>query len=176
MISLTSFLHQRLPDCMLTIQNCIMQKNQARIAATYRKHYLTLTIPVSNPMLTSTSLSAKSWQYLAEKAWLNQSTISAQQNWCVWIVEVDLGVTWVTSKLSWNQHITLTISKANKMLRVLRRTCPLLMNRNARRTLYLSLVKSQMCYATEIWSPSQSTFKINIERIQTDRLLDWFFK
>ena len=72
----------------------------------------------------------------------------------------------MTSKLSWNQHITLTISKANKMLGLLRRTCPLLTNRNARKTLYLSLVKSQMCYATEIWSPSQSTFKINLERIQ----------
>ena len=52
------------------------------------------------------------------------------------------------------------------MLGLLRRTCPLLTNRDARRTLYLSLVKSQMCYATEIWSPSQSTFKINLERIQ----------
>ena len=79
--------------------------------------------------------------------------------------EVDLRVT-VTSKLSWNQHILLTVSKANKMLGLLRRTCPLLTNRDARRTLYLSLVKSQMCYATEIWSPSHSTFKINLERIQ----------
>ena len=78
--------------------------------------------------------------------------------------EVDLGVT-VTSKLSWNQHIILTVSKANKMLGLLRRTCPLLTNRDARRTLYLSLVKSQS-YTTEIWSPSQSTFKINLERIQ----------
>ena len=52
------------------------------------------------------------------------------------------------------------------MLGLLRRTCPLLTNRDARRTLYLSLVKSQMCYTTEIWSPSQSTFKINLERIQ----------
>ena len=52
------------------------------------------------------------------------------------------------------------------MLGLLRRTCPLLMNRDARRTLYLSLVKSQMCYATEIWSPPHSTFKFNFERIQ----------
>ena len=65
-----------------------------------------------------------------------------------------------------HQHILLTVSKANKMLGLLRRTCPLLTNRDARRTLYLSLVKSQMCYATEIWSPSHSTFKINLERIQ----------
>ena len=88
--------------------------------------------------------------------------------------EVDLGVT-VTSKLSWNQHIILTVSKANKMLGLLRRTCPLLTNRDARRTLYLSLVKSQMCYATEIWSPSQSTFKINLERIQR-RATRWILR
>ena len=30
----------------------------------------------------------------------------------------------------------------------------------------LYLVRCQMCYATEVWSPSQSTFKINLERIQ----------
>ena len=79
--------------------------------------------------------------------------------------EVDLGLT-VTSKLSWNQHIILTVSKADKMLGLLRGTCSLLTNRDARRTLYLHLMKSQMCYATEIWSPFQSTFKINLERIQ----------
>ena len=61
------------------------------------------------------------------------------------------------------------------MLGLLRRTCPLLTNRDARRTLYLCLVKSQMCYATEIWSPSQSTFKINLERIQR-RATRWILK
>ena len=61
------------------------------------------------------------------------------------------------------------------MLGLLRRTCPLLTNRDARRTLYLSLVKSQMCYATEIWSPFQSTFKINLERIQR-RATHWILQ
>ena len=79
--------------------------------------------------------------------------------------ETDLGIT-VTRKLSWNQHINQIVSKANKMLGLLRRTCPLLTNCDARRTLYLSLVKSQLCYATEVWSPSQSTYKTNLERIQ----------
>jgi hypothetical protein len=68
--------------------------------------------------------------------------------------EVDLGIT-VTRKLSWTQHIIQIVSKANKMLGLLRRTCPLLTDRVARRTLYLSLVKSQLGYATEVWSPSQ---------------------
>ncbi|CAB4009616.1 Hypothetical predicted protein [Paramuricea clavata] len=63
--------------------------------------------------------------------------------------DVDLGIT-VTRKLSWNQHITQIVSKANKMLGLLRRTCPLLTDRVARRTLYLSLVKSQLGYATEV--------------------------
>ena len=63
--------------------------------------------------------------------------------------EVDLGIT-VTKKLSWNQHIIQIVSKANKMLGLLQRTCPLLTDRVARRTLYLSLVKSQLGYATEV--------------------------
>ena len=40
------------------------------------------------------------------------------------VSEVDLGVT-VTSKLSWNQHIILTVSKANKMLGLITKNLPL---------------------------------------------------
>ena len=69
--------------------------------------------------------------------------------------EVDPGIT-VTSNLSWNRHITKLVTKANSTLGLLRRTCPMLTNCDARRTLYLSLVKSQLSYATEIWSPHQS--------------------
>ena len=58
------------------------------------------------------------------------------------------------------------------MLGLLRRT--LLTNRDARRT-YLSLVKSQVCYATEVWSPSQSTYKTNLERIQR-RATQWILQ
>ena len=88
--------------------------------------------------------------------------------------EIDIGVT-VTRNLSWNQHIIKIGSKANKMLGLLRRTCPLLTNRDARRTLYISLVKSQLCYATEVWSPSQSTYKTNLERIQR-RATRWILR
>ena len=79
--------------------------------------------------------------------------------------EVDLGIT-VTSNLSWNRHITKLITKANSTLGLLRRTCPMLTNCDARRTLYLSLVKSQLSYATEIWSPYQSLNKISLEKLQ----------
>ena len=79
--------------------------------------------------------------------------------------EVDLGIT-VTSNLSWTTHINKIKVKANRLLGLLRRTCPLLTDRSIRRTLYLSLVKSQLCYATEVWSPSQHNNKLNLEQVQ----------
>ena len=78
--------------------------------------------------------------------------------------EVDHGIT-LTSNLSWNTHISQVVNKANKMLGLLRRTCPLLNALDVRRTLYLSLVKSQLCYATEVWSPSLFNNKIQLERV-----------
>ena len=79
--------------------------------------------------------------------------------------EVDLGIT-VTSNLSWTTHINKIKVKANRLLGLLRRTCPLLTDRSIRRTLYLSLVKSQLCYATEVWSPSQYNNKLYLEQVQ----------
>ena len=39
------------------------------------------------------------------------------------------------------------------MLGILKRTCTSITDMNTRRTLYLSLVKSQLLYASEVWSP-----------------------
>ncbi|CAB4010103.1 plexin-A4, partial, partial [Paramuricea clavata] len=50
------------------------------------------------------------------------------------------------------------------MLGVLRGTCTKLMDMKARRTLYLSLVKSQLCYATEVWS--------RVNSVQISRLVE----
>ena len=43
-------------------------------------------------------------------------------------------------------HIVL---KTNRMVGLLKRTCPLITDVEVRRTLYLSLVKSQLSYATD---------------------------
>jgi hypothetical protein len=40
------------------------------------------------------------------------------------------------------------------MLGILKRTCPLIRDTKVRRTLYLTLVKSKLCYATEVWAPA----------------------
>ena len=63
--------------------------------------------------------------------------------------EKDLGVV-ITSTLSWDSHIHTITAKANKLLGLLKRTCPLLTGVSVRRSLYLSLVKSQLCYATQV--------------------------
>ena len=79
--------------------------------------------------------------------------------------EKDLGVT-ISNNLMWNSHINSITAKANKLLGLLKRTCPLLTDVKVRRTLYLTIVKSQLSYATEIWSPSLKSLKAKIERVQ----------
>ena len=88
--------------------------------------------------------------------------------------EKDFGVI-VTYNFKWNSHNQMVISKANKMLGLLKRTCPLLTKDKIRRSLYLSLVKSQLSYATEIWSPSNVSLKIKIEEGIYDKQPDRFF-
>ena len=67
--------------------------------------------------------------------------------------EKDLGIT-ISCNLSWDSHVTCIVHKANRMLGLLKRTCPLITDFKVRRTLYLSLAKSQLSYATEVWSPA----------------------
>ena len=73
--------------------------------------------------------------------------------------EVDLGIT-LTGNLSWNTHISQVVNKANKMLGLLRRTCPLLNAPDLRRTLYLSSVKSQLQYASPLKSDHRPSLTI----------------
>ena len=61
------------------------------------------------------------------------------------------------------------------MLGVLRRTCPLIKNTRVRRSLYLSLVKCHLNYATELWSPSQISLKRKIESVQR-RVTRWILQ
>ncbi|KXJ07571.1 RNA-directed DNA polymerase from mobile element jockey, partial [Exaiptasia diaphana] len=79
--------------------------------------------------------------------------------------EKDLGIT-VTSTLSWDKHVHAIVSKANKLLGLLKRTCPLLTKPAVRRTLYLSLVKSQLCFGSQVWSPCHIYLQGKIERVQ----------
>ena len=72
----------------------------------------------------------------------------------------------ITSKLTWGTQVLMVTAKENKILGLFRRPCPMLTDVKVRRSLYLVLVRSQMSYATEVWSPSHPTLKQKAERIQ----------
>ena len=88
--------------------------------------------------------------------------------------ETDLDVV-ITSKLTWETQVLMVSAKADKLLGLLRRTCPMLTDVKVRRSSYLALVKSQMSYATEVWSPSHSTLKQKAERVQR-RATRWILR
>ena len=79
--------------------------------------------------------------------------------------EKDLGVV-ITSNFTWDQQILTVVSKANKMLGLLRRTCPLIKDTRVRRSLYLSLVNCHLNYATEVWSPSNISLNLKVQNVQ----------
>ena len=88
--------------------------------------------------------------------------------------EKGLGVT-ISCNLSWVSHVTCIAHKANRMLGLLKRTCPLITDFKVRRTLYLSLVQSQLSYATEVWSPANVQLRTILERVQR-RATRWILR
>ena len=79
--------------------------------------------------------------------------------------EKDVGVT-ITRNLTWDSHVMRIVLKANGMLGLLKRTCPLMTDINVRQTLYLSLMKSQLTYAMEVWSSASVNLRTILERVQ----------
>ena len=61
------------------------------------------------------------------------------------------------------------------MLGLLKRTCPLLTNPTVRRTLYLTLLRSQLSYATDVWSPHTTKLISKVESVQR-RATAWILK
>ena len=79
--------------------------------------------------------------------------------------EKDLGI-WITDTLSWSYHTRDRCAKANKMLGFLRRAATEITDIKIRRTLYLSIVRSTLGYATQVWSPQSIDLIMRTERIQ----------
>jgi len=74
----------------------------------------------------------------------------------------DLGVT-TTDNFNWNSHIDIMVSKANRMLGLIKRTCRGLDDTKTLRTLYCALVRSNVEYCIVVWSPYT---KKNIEKVE----------
>ena len=79
--------------------------------------------------------------------------------------ERDLGV-WTSSNLTWTKHIEYQCTQANKMLGYIRRSTLEINSTLVRRTLYLTLVRSQLCYASQVWAPQSIISIKRIERVQ----------
>jgi hypothetical protein len=64
--------------------------------------------------------------------------------------ERDLGV-WISNNLTWRKQVLEQCSKANKLLGFIKRSTRNITCQSAHRTLYLTLVRSQVGYATQVW-------------------------
>lgn len=74
----------------------------------------------------------------------------------------DLGII-TNHHLSWNPHIDYVVSKANRMLGLIKRTCKGMDDPKTLRTLYWSLVRSNLEYCLVVWYPYR---KRNIDKLE----------
>jgi hypothetical protein len=137
-----SFLDLHQQDCMLMTQNYIEKSQLHRIVHSYKKLCRVRMFGVRITTWTLIPQNVKYWHSPAVKHLLFFNIIWVHPNWSVWMMKLIWGIT-VSSKFSWTTHINKIKVNANRLLGLLRRTCPLLTDRSIRRTLYLSLVKSQ---------------------------------
>ncbi len=92
--------------------------------------------------------------------------------------ECDLGVL-TSSNLTWTKHVDLQCTKATRMLGYVRRSTLNIQSMVVRRVLYLTLVRSQLCYGSQVWPPQSVTMIKCTERVQrraTKYILDLPFR
>ena len=68
--------------------------------------------------------------------------------------------------MTWRKQVLEQCSKASKMLGFIKRSTRTITNCKARRTLYFTLVRSQMGYATQLWSAQTIDLISRLERVQ----------
>ena len=79
--------------------------------------------------------------------------------------EKDPGV-WVSSNLTSDKQVTEQCAKANKLLGFVRRASRYIQSTQTRRTLYLSIVRCHLGYATQLWSPKSIGLLKRVENVQ----------
>ena len=88
--------------------------------------------------------------------------------------ERDLGVI-VNSNFKWNDHHDKILKKAHQMLGFTKRTCHFIIDARKRRSLYLSLVRSNFEHGSIIWRPLNETEINDFEKLQK-KALKWIRK
>ena len=71
----------------------------------------------------------------------------------------------VTKHLKWNSQVLATYSKANRMHGFLRRSAFDTHDQRARKLLYLSLVRRNLAYRSQVWAPQAVYLILVKERI-----------
>ncbi|CAB3996295.1 Hypothetical predicted protein [Paramuricea clavata] len=79
--------------------------------------------------------------------------------------ERDLGIL-TSSSLTWSKHVEYQYAKASKTLGYIRRSTFDIKDIAVRRTLYLTLVRTQLCYGSQIWAPQIINLIQRTERLQ----------
>ena len=77
----------------------------------------------------------------------------------------DLGII-LSVDLSWDKHYKIITSRAYKLLGLIRRTLSSCHSTTTMTRLYVSLVRSQLFYCTQVWRPHLMRDILNIERVQ----------
>ena len=90
------------------------------------------------------------------------------------VCEKDLGVL-VNERFRWEDHHSKVLNKAHQMLGFTKRTCHFISDTRKRRTLYLSLVRSNFEHASIIWRPTTETAVNEFEQLQK-KALKWILK
>ena len=85
--------------------------------------------------------------------------------------EKDLGV-YITEGLSWSLQQDDLLAKATQRFNLLRRTCHFVKNKNHKRTLYLSMVRSLFEHCGCVWAPIATSTTDKFECIQK-RAVKW---
>ena len=131
------------------------------------KIYRQIVDPIKDPQLLQVDLSnlmewARKWQlgFNANKCESMRITHTRDKSITQYMLDKplqdvksfkDLGVT-ISKDLSWNNHISITVNKANNLLGLIKRSVGTT-NVNVFSTPYLSLVRPILGYAVPVWCP-----------------------
>ena len=120
--------------------------------------------PLTNPQQTNSTAEAQSTASITTPHYVQHYTINGTPiTYCE--QHKDLGVV-MTSNLQRDSHITLFSSTAYKKLGLLCRSFSSAVHINAKHSLYLSLIRSQLVYCSQIWRPYLLKDITLLERVQ----------
>ena len=79
--------------------------------------------------------------------------------------EKDLGIL-INPSFSFNDHQEAVLSKANQQFGIVKRNCNFVQDIKRKRTLYLTLVRSQFEHCSQVWRPTGKTFLEKFDNFQ----------